>query len=120
MQTLTPAQRRALRAKAHALDPVVIIGEAGLSEAVAREIERALKSHELIKVKVLSDDRELRENMLRQICLNLNAAPVQHIGKILVVYRENPDKAAATGSKPSGKNTGTGRPRKNPRRRHPS
>lgn len=103
MQTLTPTQRRALRAKAHALHPVVIIGEAGLSQAVAREIERALKSHDLIKVKVFSDDRELRENMLQQICLNLDAAPVQHIGKILVIYRENPDKPAMTTPKPARK-----------------
>lgn len=99
MLILTPAQRRALRAIAHALNPVVIIGEGGLSEAVAREIECALKSHELIKVKVFTDDRELRENMLQQICLKLNAAPVQHIGKILVIYRDNPDKVAESRSK---------------------
>jgi RNA-binding protein len=87
MLTLTPAQRRFLRAQAHSLHPVVMIGDAGLSESVMREIECSLKSHELIKVKVAGDDRELREQWLAHICETLHAAPVQHIGKTLVVYR---------------------------------
>lgn len=87
MLILTPAQRRFLRAQAHSLNPVVLIGDAGLTEAVMKEIERSLHSHELIKIKVASGDRELRESMLAEICATLEAAPAQHIGKTLVVYR---------------------------------
>ena len=95
MIALTPARRRELRAKAHALHPVVIVGESGLSEAVLKEIGVSLASHELIKVKVFSDEREQRAAMLSEICNALDAAPVQHIGKILVVYKPNPERAAA-------------------------
>lgn len=87
MLTLTPEQRRFLRAKAHALHPVVMVGDAGLSEAVIQETDRSLKSHELIKIKIASDDRPLRESMLEQLAATLDAAPVQHIGKTLVLYR---------------------------------
>lgn len=87
MLSLTPAQRRFLRAQAHSLNPVVLIGDAGLTEAVMKEIERSLHSHELIKIKVASGGRELRESMLAEICATLEAAPAQHIGKTLVVYR---------------------------------
>jgi len=87
MPTLTSAQRSFLRAKAHSLNPVVMIADSGLSENVMKELERSIASHELIKVKVAAGDRELRESMLEQICAELKAAPVQHIGKILVVYR---------------------------------
>src|SRR5512134_1803392 len=88
---LTPARRRALRASAHPLHPTVIIGEAGLSAPVLAEIERSLTSHELIKIKVAGDGRERRESLLAEICETLSAAPVQHIGKILVIYREKPE-----------------------------
>ncbi|MCL4471887.1 MAG: YhbY family RNA-binding protein [Gammaproteobacteria bacterium] len=87
MLSLTPAQRQFLRAQAHSLHPVVTIGEAGLSEAVMKEIERSLVSHELIKVKSHSGEKALRESQLAEICDTLNAAPVQHIGKILIVYK---------------------------------
>jgi RNA-binding protein len=87
MLSLTPAQRRFLRALAHPLRPVVMIGDAGLSDAVLKETERSLKSHELIKIKVAGDDREQREAMMAEICERLDATPVQHIGKTLVVYK---------------------------------
>lgn len=87
MITLTAVQRRYLRAQAHALHPVVMIGDAGLSDAVMREIDLSLKAHELIKIRVHGDDREARVAMLDRICADLNAAPVQHIGKLLLVYR---------------------------------
>lgn len=86
-QSLTPTQQRFLRAKAHALHPVVMVGGAGLSEAVLKEAERSLASHELIKVKAHIDDRSLREKLLVELCTRLHAAAVQHIGKILVIYR---------------------------------
>jgi putative YhbY family RNA-binding protein len=91
MIELSPAQRKALKARAHSLHPVVLIGGKGLTDAVLREIETNLKSHELIKVKVASDARDEREACLARICEALQAAPVQHIGKTLVIYRENPE-----------------------------
>ncbi|TCV90834.1 ribosome assembly RNA-binding protein YhbY [Sulfurirhabdus autotrophica] len=87
MLTLTPAQRRFLRAQAHALSPVVMIGDSGLTESVLKETDNSLKSHELIKIKVAGDDRTLRETILSEICTKLNAVTVQHIGKTLIIYR---------------------------------
>lgn len=89
---LNPRERSALRASAHALDPVVLIGDGGLTPAVLSEIDRSLNAHELIKIRVAGDDRNAREDILRQVCTDLDAAPVQHIGKILVIYRQRPDK----------------------------
>jgi RNA-binding protein len=93
--TLTPAQRKAHRAAAHHLDPVVAIGNDGLTAAVRKEADVALKAHGLIKVRVFSDDREARQAMLEQLADALKAAPVQHIGKLLVLWRPMPNKAAA-------------------------
>jgi RNA-binding protein len=92
MLILSVAQRRDLKARAHSLNPTVMIGNAGLTASVLDEISRTLKSHELIKIRVMSDDREARAAMLQEICNQLNAGAVQHIGKILVVYqpRETP------------------------------
>jgi len=90
MLELSPSQRRALRARAHALDPVVIIGGAGLTPGVLSEIERTLSAHELIKIRVADADRGDRQDMLEALCLETGAVPVQHIGKILVVFRERP------------------------------
>ena len=87
MLKLTPAERSALRSEAHALDPVVLIGEAGLTPAVLKEIDTNLEAHGLIKVRVFGDDREERIAIYDSICTKLDAAPVQHIGKLLVVYR---------------------------------
>ncbi|MDY7575285.1 YhbY family RNA-binding protein [Actimicrobium sp. CCI2.3] len=87
MLKLTPSERSALRAEAHALNPIVIIGEAGLTEPVLKEIDSGLDAHGLIKVRVFGDDREARIGMYETICDKLGAAPVQHIGKLLVMYR---------------------------------
>lgn len=95
MSDLTPAERRALRARAHRLHPVVMIGEAGLTPAVFKEIDLALKSHELIKIRVLGEDRSQRQGWIDEICHALDAAPVQQIGKILIVYRPRPKPAPA-------------------------
>ena len=89
---LTPENRRALRARAHGLNPVVSIAENGLTESVLKEIDACLKSHELIKIRVYGDERALRESYLAEICATLGAAPVQHIGKLLVVWREDSGK----------------------------
>jgi RNA-binding protein len=91
MLSLTVSERLVLKGRAQVLSPTVMIGNAGLTEAVLKEIALTLKTHELIKIRVMSDDRALRETMLETICTQLNAAPVQHIGKVLVVYQPNPD-----------------------------
>lgn len=87
MLDLTPHQRKFLKAEAHPLKPVVMIGAAGLTDAVLKETERALAAHELVKIRVLNDDRAEREAWLADICAQLDCAPVQHIGKILLVYK---------------------------------
>jgi len=92
---LTTTERRALRADAHHLDPVVMIGGDGLTPAVVKEADAALKAHGLIKVRVLGDDRQAREDIFAQLCDQLNAAPIQHIGKLLVLWRPIPEKEAA-------------------------
>ena len=92
MPDLTPAERRTLKARAHHLRPVVMIGEAGLTPAVLTEIDLNLKSHELIKIRVHGDDRQHRTALNEEICRRLGAAAVQQIGKMLVVYRPRPAK----------------------------
>jgi RNA-binding protein len=92
---LTPAERKELRGDAHHLNPTVMIGADGLTPAVLKEAEVALKSHGLIKVRVFSDDRAAREAMLTEMADKLNAAPIQHIGKLLVLWRPLPETAAA-------------------------
>src|SRR5690606_17875229 len=87
---LDAADRKALRARAHHLDPVVMIGEAGLTRAVLDETDRALRAHELIKVRVLGDDRAQRQTMSTEICPALGCTAVQSIGKLLVLYRPRP------------------------------
>ena len=90
MKELTSGERRELRARAHPLRPVVMIAEAGLTAHVVREIEANLKSHEVIKIRVFGDDRAAREAIASAVCEETGAQPVQHIGKILVIYRARP------------------------------
>ncbi len=92
---LTPAERKEHRAAAHHLNPVVAIGSDGLTPAVSKECNLALNAHGLIKVRVFSDDRAARELMLATLADSLNAAPIQHIGKLLVLWRPMPAKAEA-------------------------
>ena len=92
---LTPAERREQRAAAHHLDPVVLIGGDGLTPAVKKEIDAALNAHGLIKVRVFNDDRAARELMYHELTAELNAAPIQHIGKLLVMWRPQPVKERA-------------------------
>jgi putative YhbY family RNA-binding protein len=93
--TITSAERRALRARAHHLHPVVAIGQHGLTPSVIREIDVNLRAHELIKVRAFSDIRGERDAMLGQICAKLGAAPVQHIGKLLILWRPAPKEPVA-------------------------
>jgi RNA-binding protein len=92
---LTPAQRKEKRADAHHLDPVVMIGSDGLTPAVQKETNAALNAHGLIKVRVLSDERNTRETIFASLADALNAAPIQHIGKLLVLLRPVPVKEKA-------------------------
>jgi RNA-binding protein len=87
MKSLTPAQRQHLRGLAHNRQPVVMIGSNGLTPAVLKEIDLALKAHELIKIKAASDDADTRRFWLEEIAAATGATGVQQIGKVLVVYR---------------------------------
>lgn len=90
MTALSPTERRALKARAHSLKPVVFLGGKGLTDGVCAEVERALAAHELIKVRVLDMNRDARDVAMSELCARCNAHPVQHIGRILVIYRERP------------------------------
>jgi len=90
---LTIAERKVHRAEAHHLDPVVMIGNDGLTAGVKKEIDAALNAHGLIKVRVQGDDRVAREEMYQSLADELGAAPIQHIGKLLVLWRPVPPKA---------------------------
>jgi len=101
MNELSSSLRRSLRARAHALNAVASISQKGLSAAVLAEVDRCLKAHELIKVRAYGTERAARAAMLAEICSRLEAAPVQHIGNILVIYRANPEPPTAP-SQPRG------------------
>jgi putative YhbY family RNA-binding protein len=100
---LTPKERQALKALAHGLKPVVLLGSAGLSPAVFKEIDRALVAHELIKVKVPVDDRTEREEIFASVAESLSAARVQAIGKLLVLFRPAPEQEETTPQAPRQK-----------------
>jgi len=106
--SLTRDERLALRGRAHHLNPVVLLGAAGLTEAVVKETDRALTAHELIKVRIPGDDRDEREAICAQLADRLGAARVQAIGKLLVLYRPRPEeeKAARPETSPRGRRTG--------------
>jgi len=106
---LTPTERRALRARAHGLKPVVWVADAGLTPSVLAEIDRALTTHELIKIQAAVDNRRVRAALLDAVCLALAASPVQVIGKVLVAWRPRPPESPTA--------TAPGRPaRRGPRR----
>lgn len=89
--TLTPRERAQLKARAHALAPVVQLGHAGLSDALVAEVDRALNAHALIKVKILGDDRDTRVALGDAVCARTGAAVVQRVGKILTLWRPAPE-----------------------------
>ena len=98
---LTVAERKTHRAEAHHLEPVVMVGNDGLTPAVKKEADAALNAHGLIKIRVLGDDRAEREAMLQQLADELNAAPIQHIGKLLVLWRPKPKKERPAVTEPA-------------------
>ena len=85
---LSAAERKQLKARAHRLEPVVLIGTQGLTDDVVKEVELALKAHELIKVRAPDLEREAREDALKALCERTGAQSVQEIGKVFVIYRK--------------------------------
>ena len=106
MIPLSARRRSELRAEAHRLNPVVLIGDKGLTDEVMAEIDRSLKAHELIKVRAAGGERAQRDIWLETICEKLEAHPVQQIGKVFVIYREKPEEpekpAAPKAPRPRG------------------
>jgi RNA-binding protein len=92
--SLTARERTKLKAQAHALEPLVQLGNAGLSDAVVAEVDRALTAHELIKVRIGGDDREARVALGDALSERTDAAIVQRVGKIVVLWRPEPEDAA--------------------------
>ena len=95
--SLTTRERAHLKARAHKLEPTVLVGHHGVTPSVITEVDRALTAHELIKVKILGDDRDAREAIGNQLCEGTDAAPVQRVGKVLVLWRPKPEES--TGDK---------------------
>ena len=89
--SLTPRQRALLKARAHALEPIVQIGQAGLTSAVITEIDQSLTAHGLIKIKLAGADRGDRDTLTSQVCDQTGAAAVQQVGRVLVLWRPRPD-----------------------------
>ncbi|MCI4410503.1 MAG: ribosome assembly RNA-binding protein YhbY [Thiotrichales bacterium] len=87
---LTTAQTKFLRSHAHYLNPVLWVGASGVTEAVIAELDQTLTTHELIKIKLLNDDREQRQAMVEALCQASGALKVQTIGKVAILYRANP------------------------------
>ncbi|WP_338862814.1 YhbY family RNA-binding protein [Mycetohabitans rhizoxinica] len=103
--TLSSAERSALRSQAHSLKPVVLIGADGLTDAVLNEIDVHLNAHELIKIRVFGDERDERAALYDTICDRLSAAPIQHIGKLLVIWRPQRDDTEASTPRGSASRT---------------
>ncbi len=89
MNSLTEKFKRELKAKAHHLNPVVTIGDKGLSKPVLKELNIALDAHELIKVRMHSEDRDERKSIMIEIAKSLDATPINQIGKVLIIFRKN-------------------------------
>jgi RNA-binding protein len=93
--TLTEAQKKYLRGLGHQKKPLIIVGDAGLSESLLAEYETTLSHHELIKVRVRVGDRETRDSIIEKLCSVSAAELVQRIGNVALLYRANPDKKPA-------------------------
>jgi len=96
--SLSPRERAHLKGRAHALEPIVHVGQGGLSDAVMVELERALTAHELIKVRINGTDRQARRAIAEAICTRTDAAAVHQVGKIVVLWRPTPEEQPASSS----------------------
>ena len=94
--SLTSRERARLKSRAHAIEPIVQVGQGGVSDAVVVELDRALTAHELIKVKINGTDRDARHAIAEDVCTRTGAAAVQQVGKILVLWRPKPEDGAGT------------------------
>ena len=90
---LSKKQIKFLRAKCHDLHPGIMLGQKGLTDEVLNELDIALEHHELVKIKLSVEDRELRKQVATEICEKSGSQEIQSIGKTLSVYRVNPDRA---------------------------
>jgi len=88
--SLTARERVSLKGRAHALEPIVTVGQAGLTDAVVTETDRALTAHELIKVKIGAADRGERAAIAEALCARTDATEVQRVGKVAVLWRPRP------------------------------
>jgi RNA-binding protein len=87
---LTNKERAHLKARAHALEPVVHTGTAGITDAVVAEVDRALTAHELMKVRIGGEDREERAARGDELCARTGATAVDRVGKVLILWRPRP------------------------------
>jgi len=87
MNKLTNNQKKFLRARGHALKPIVMVGQHGLSESVLKELEISMTKHELLKIKIRAEDREDRQRMIDEIVSVTQAHLIQVIGAVMVIYR---------------------------------
>ena len=90
--TLSESQKKFLRGLGHGLKPVVMVGDAGLTEGVRAEFDSSLEHHELIKVRVKVGDRDERDRIITTLCDAANAELVQRIGNMALLFRANPEK----------------------------
>jgi RNA-binding protein len=90
--SFTESQKKHLRGLGHALKPLIMVGDAGLSDSVRAEFESTLAHHELIKVSVRVGDRKLRDSIIEELCTSGGTALIQRVGNMALLYRENPDK----------------------------
>ncbi len=102
---LSARERAGLKARAHALEPVVQVGHGGLTAAVVAEVDRALTAHELIKVRLGGADRDEREQLAADLAARLEAAEVQRVGRVLVLWRPKPEESPSEAQKGDTKNT---------------
>jgi putative YhbY family RNA-binding protein len=93
--TLTARERSHLKGRGHALEPIVQVGQSGLSDAVVVELERALTAHELIKVKINGADREARRATVDAVCARTDAVAVQQVGKVVLLWRPTPEESSS-------------------------
>jgi RNA-binding protein len=93
---ISKTQKKFLRRLAHHKDVVIWIGQKGLTDNVAKEIESALSHHELIKLKIRSGDHQFQHTLIDQICLEYHAELIQMIGNVVSIFRQNQDNPQIT------------------------
>ncbi len=90
--SFTETQKKYLRGLGHALKPLIMVGDQGLSESLLTEFDSTLDHHELMKVKVRVGDRKARDAMIEELCSKAGALLVQRIGNVALLYKENPER----------------------------